>query len=258
MDREIKGAMFDINGVLEFQGIVYPGAIEVLEWLRRAGIIIRILTNSTLKSRQDCASKLNRVGFAVHEEEVITASYATARYLRTLHPRSCWVMLKGKGLDEFKDFQHDDQSPEYVVLGDYREGFNFHNLNKALKLLLDGSKLIVMIAEKVDHSMGQVELTVGAYGRMLEDAAKVNAIYIGKPNKYVFDMALETMGLERSEVVMVGDRVDTDIAGAYGAGIRSVLVKTGEFKERDLMGKVQPDYILESIQELLSLFEGLP
>lgn len=254
MKTTLKGVMFDINGVLEFQGKVYPGAIDLLESLRRKGIIIRILTNSTLKSRRDCATKLNNMGFNINDDEVVTASYATARYLKTLNPQSCWVMLKGKGLEEFHDFNHDDRNPQYIVLGDYREGFNFENMNRALKLLLEGSRLIVMIPEKVDRSLGQVELTVGAYGKMLEDAAQIEAIYVGKPSRYVFDITLQTMGLQRNEVIMVGDRVTTDILGAKIAGVKSALVKAGEFRSSDLNGEIQPDYILDSVGELEKLF----
>ena len=155
---------------------------------------IRILTNSTLKSKKDCADKLNAMGFDIREEEVITASYATAQYLGTLGPKSCWVMLNGKGLEELKAFRHDEENPEYIVVGDYREDFNFQNLNKALRLLQKGARLIVMIPEKVDQSLGEMELTVGAYCRMLEDASGVTATYIGKPSKYVFEMALRSTG----------------------------------------------------------------
>jgi HAD superfamily hydrolase (TIGR01450 family) len=148
----------------------------------------------------------------------------------------------------------DPDSPEYIVVGDYREGFNFENMNKALKLLLAGSKLIVMIPEKVDHSLGKVELTVGAYGKMLEDAAGIEATWIGKPNKYIFEVTLGTLAVDRKNVLMVGDRVATDIIGARAAGIKSVLVKTGEFKEGDLGGAVQPDYIVDSVREIAGFF----
>ena len=111
-----------------------------------------------------------------------------------------------------------------------------------------------MIPEKVDHSLGGVELTVGAYGRMLEDAAGINATYIGKPSRYMFDIALESMGIDRAGVLMVGDRVATDILGARRAGIASVLVKTGEFKESDLNGDVQPDYVVDAIDEIKAFF----
>jgi HAD superfamily hydrolase (TIGR01458 family) len=254
MKHNFKGIIFDISGVLEFQGQVYPGAVKLINFLRQKEIVIRILTNSTLKSRKYCAEQLNQMGFHVHEAEVITASYAAAKYLETLRPQSCWVMLKGSGLEEFRNFCHDDKNPEYIVLGDYREGFNFHNMNKALKLLQRGAKFIVMISETVDNSMGEVELTVGAYGKMLEGAADVKATYIGKPNKLIFEMAFKTMAVERNEVLMVGDRVSSDIRGAKNAGIKSVLVKTGEFKESDLAGDVQPDYIVDSIGDIQKLF----
>ena len=128
-------------------------------------------------------------------------------------------------------------------------------MNKALKLLLAGSKLVVMIPEKVDHSLGEVELTVGAYGKMLEDAAGVKATYIGKPSQYIFDVTLRSMGVERRRVLMVGDRVATDIMGAKRAGINSVLVKTGEFKESDLSGDIQPDFVVKSLKEIEGILQ---
>jgi len=254
MQTEFKAVLFDIDGVLEFQGRAYPGAPELLDFLRRQGIMIRILTNSTLKSRKHCTEKLTRRGFHILQQEVITASYATAKYLKALNPRSCWIMLNGKGLDEFEGLRFDSDSPQYIVVGDYREGFNFENMNKALRLLLAGSKLVVMIPEKVDHSLGGVELTVGAYGKMLEDAAGIKATWIGKPNKYIFEVTLETLEVDRKNVLMVGDRVATDIIGAKAAGIQSVLVKTGEFVKSDLDGDVQPDYILDSVREIEKFF----
>ena len=251
---KFKGVLFDIDGVLEFQGKAYPGAVELVAALRQKGTSIRILTNSTLKSRKACAARLNQLGFYVREDEVITASWATARYLENLNPKSCWVMLKGKGLDEFRNVRLNSENPEYIVLGDYREGFNFENMNKALKFLLEGAGLIVMIPEKVDHSLGRGELTVGAYGKMLEDAAGISAIYIGKPETYMFDLALSELAVDPARVVMIGDRVATDVLGARRAGIKSVLVKTGEFKESDLEGDELPDFIMESVREIDVLF----
>ena len=252
--EKFNAVLFDIDGVLEFQGRAYPGAVELLDSLREKGIVIRILTNSTLKSRRVCTEKLNHLGFHVLEEEVVTASWATARYLEALNPKSCWVMLKGKGIEEFSHINQNQENPEYIVLGDYRDGFNFENMNKVLKFLLEGARLIVMIPEKVDHSLGRVELTVGAYGRMLADAAEIEAVYIGKPGSYMFDAAIESMQIDRGRVLMVGDRVATDILGARRAGIKSVLVKTGEFKKSDLGGDVQPDFIADTINEIGVLF----
>jgi len=250
-----KAVIFDIEGVLQFQGRVYPGAIELVELLRRKGIAVRFLTNSTINSRKSYAEKLRSRGFTAHDEEVVTASFATAKYLQSLQPRSCWVMLKGEGLEEFRGLPQDTNDPEYIALGDLREDFSFQNLNKALRLLYKGAKLIVMIPEKIDNSLGELELTVGAYGRMLEDAAGIKATYIGKPNRYIFDIVLGTLrNIERHEILMVGDKVETDILGAREAGLRSALVKTGEFREKDLKSSIAPDYLFDSVQEVGRLF----
>lgn len=247
--------IFDLDGVLQFQGRVYPGAIELLDSLRQKGLPLRILSNSTLESRESCAAKLRKKGIGIYEDEVVTASFATAQYLKTLDPRSCWIMLKREGLDEFRDFRHDSENPEYIVLGDFREDFNFQNLNKALRLLSTGAKLIVMIPEIIDNSMGELELTVGAYGKMLEEAASIKATYIGKPNRYVFEIALNTMEItERNKILMVGDKISTDISGARNVGLKTALVKTGEFREGDLESPITPDYVFDSVREVGELF----
>lgn len=253
MQEYIKGVIFDIDGVLEFQGEVYPGAIETIDLLRNKGIVLRFLTNSTLKSRASCARRLRESGFEIFDEEVITASYATARYLDGLKPSSCRVMVEREGSDEFLCFYQDTENPEYIVIGDNRSKFDFEHLNKALRLLLKGAKLIGMQSELIDLSMGEVELNVGSWVEMLERASGVKATYIGKPNPYVFELTLKKMGLDKSEVIMVGDRVSTDVRGANEFGIRSLLLKTGEFKEQDLDCNIKPDFIFDTISDVLTI-----
>ena len=250
----IKGIIFDIDGVLEYQGRVYPGAVETVHRLRQAGFLLRFLTNSTLKSRASCTERLQKAGFTASLEEVITASYATAVYLREQKPKSCWVMLEREGLDEFAEFPRDMVSPEYLVIGDNRSQFDFAHLNQALRILLRGAHLIGMQAELIDSSIGEVELNVGSWVGMLERASGIPAVYIGKPNPFVFDLAVRSMGLQKEQVLVVGDRVATDIRGARMYGTSALLVKTGEFEPKDLDGTVQPDLICESIQDLLEIF----
>ncbi|MGB9592829.1 MAG: hypothetical protein ACPL7R_01675, partial [Anaerolineae bacterium] len=107
--RDVRGVILDIDGVLQFQGKAYPGAADAVRALRDAGLTLRFLSNSTLHSRRSRAARLQQMGFAISPDEVITASYATAAYLRTLQPRSVWVMLDGAGREEFQDFVHDEE-----------------------------------------------------------------------------------------------------------------------------------------------------
>jgi ribonucleotide monophosphatase NagD (HAD superfamily) len=85
---------------------------------------------------------------------------------------------------------------------------------------------------------------------MLERASGKPAVYLGKPNPYNFSLALDSMGLKNNQVIVVGDRVHTDVFGARNAGLRSILVRTGEFDPRELAGEVQPDFICDSVRDL--------
>lgn len=254
MDETIRGVIFDIDGVLEYQGVVFSGAIETVQALRQRGLALRFLTNSTLKNRQTCAEKLNRKGFQIDPSEVFTASYIAAVYMRGLKPRSCWVMLEAEGLEEFKDIPQDEENPEYLVVGDNRSRFDFQTLNKALRCLRRGSKLVGLLSELVDSSLGELELNVGSWVGMLERASGVQAVYTGKPAAFAFELALKSMGLEARQVLMAGDRVSSDIQGAQACGMKAALLRTGEFQPADLEGAIQPDYLFDSIVQILGLF----
>lgn len=244
MGSAIAGVIIDIDGVLIYQGRAYRGAVEFVRKLREHGLRVCYLTNSTLNSRHACALKLRRNGFWAAENHVITASYATAHYLRACRARSIWLMLTGAGRREFDGIQNDTTKPEFVVIGDFRNRYKTRTMNKALRLIVKGAKLIGMIPELTDTSLGQIELNVGSWVRMLETAAGCKALYIGKPNPYPFKLALQSMCLPADKVMMIGDRADTDIAGAQGAGMRTMLVRTGEYQEtRD----ITPDVIVDSI-----------
>lgn len=251
---ELRGVIFDIDGTLEFQDRVIPGAMKVIEDLRQKGYTLKFLTNSTMHSRRSRAARLVKSGLVVSPKEIITASYATACYLRRLNPRSCWVMLEGEGLEEFPELSQNHLNPEYIVIGDNRSKFDFDHMNHALRLLLRGAKIIGMNPDLVDNNSGEPELNVGSWVKMLEVAAGVEAVYIGKPFPWIFELTLEGMGLNKEQVLMIGDRVQTDIRGAKDFGIRAALVKTGEYKPRDL-DDAKLDFILDSMEGLLEMID---
>ncbi len=256
MSQMIRGVIFDIDGVLEYQGDVYPYAVDTIQRLRNCGLTVRFLTNSTLKSRASCARTLREKGFTVFDHEVFTASSITAAYLRLLRPRSCWIMLDGEGRDEFQDFRQDYENPEYVVIGDNRSCFDFGHLNRVLRMLLNGTRLIGMQSELTDTSMGRAELNVGSWVGMLERASGVRAIYVGKPHSFAFELALQSMVLGNKQVAMIGDRLTSDVMGASKIGLQTMLVTTGEFRPSDIKNDIQPDFIINSIQDVPDIILG--
>jgi len=242
--------IFDVDGVLEYRGRAYPKAGELINFLRAQNISIRIITNSTLKCRKDCADRLIALGINIHHNEVVTASYASAVFLKSKNVKSCYLMLKGKGVNEFVDFDLNSNTPEYVVVGDFRDDFNFKNLNKALRFLKNGAKLLTMIPELIDHTQGDLEVNVGSFGTLLQHASKQEMITVGKPNEFIFKIVLDNSTFQYDQVLMIGDKIDTDIIGANRIGIKSALIKQGEFSIDDLDKGITPTYQFDSLTEL--------
>jgi HAD superfamily hydrolase (TIGR01458 family) len=252
----LRGVVLDIDGVLVLGQEVCPGAVEAVDQLRRQGLKLRFLTNSTLHSRRSSAEKLRQAGVRVDADEIITASSATAAYLRECGARSCWVMLEGRGLEEFEGIPSDESAPEYLAVGDNRSRFDFETLSRALRVIVNGAELIGMQSELVDTSFGQLELNVGSWVGMLERASGTSAVYIGKPYRYVFDLTLQSMDLQPDQVLMVGDQISIDIRGGQQAGMRTALVVAGRHHEADPGLSPDPDFIIDSVAELPLLLGG--
>ena len=249
-----KGLLLDVYGVLEYKGEPCPGALEFISELNKRGIPYRLLTNSTLQSRKSMAEKLQNYGFEVSPDKVVTASSASAGYLRLQNAQSIRIIIDGQGTDEFAGLPLDEENPEWLVLGDARDGFNFKNINIMYRQLLAGSKLLVMIPNITSKEKDGPEITVGGYGKMLELAIGKPAVWIGKPSPTMFDVAMGEMGLSKQEVLMVGDNVNIDVDGAKNAGVASGLMLTGEFQDKRPGPDANPDYIFENILEILKLF----
>ncbi len=163
------------------------------------------------------------------------------------------LMLEREGVEEFAGFTYDFINPEYVVVGDNRSNFDFDHLNQSVRLLRKGAKLIGMTSELLDTSMGELELNVGAWVKLLELASSVQATYIGKPIPFALEYAFQSMGLNKYQVAAVGDRVGADIKGANEFGLQSILVRTGEYDPIELAGPFQSDYQIDSIADLSAL-----
>jgi ribonucleotide monophosphatase NagD (HAD superfamily) len=89
----------------------------------------------------------------------------------------------------------------------------------------------------------------------LENASGRAALVFGKPAAAFFHAAAERLGLAAGEILMVGDDIESDIAGAQSAGMQAALVRTGKFRSLDLVGPVKPDAVLDSVADLPEWWE---
>lgn len=140
----------------------------------------------------------------------------------------------------------------YVVIGDLGEAWDFRGLNRAFRLLHHNSdtQLIALGMTRYWQSPNGLSLDVAPFVAALEHATGRRAIVLGKPAAAFFHTAAAQLGLPAASVMMIGDDIHADVAGAQAAGLHGALVKTGKFRDADLRTGVTPDVILDSVADL--------
>ena len=250
-----KAFLIDMDGTLYFKGRPCPGAIEVVNYLRQEKYQLRFLTNTTAKTPKMLHEQMQELGFDIYENEIFNATYACLLYLRAQPEVRCHFMVDDAVKAFFNEIPIDDDAPDFVVVGDYGKRFDFHALNHAFRLLMDGAELIALQKSLFWFSPEGIFLDCGAFVTLLEAAASKTAKIMGKPSETFFKIALDSLQLSPSDVVVVGDDITSDIVGAQTMKMRSILVGTGKFKPNQLENPVaEPTWVLDSTAELRQLF----
>ncbi len=227
---ETRGVLLDLGGVLYVGDEPISGAVEAVERLRAAGLPLRLLTNTTRRTRKQVHEKLRRLGFEVEENEIVTAPVAVRNRLLAEGLRPM-LLIHPELEPEFADM--DQRDPNIVVLGDAGEGFTYAALNQAFRLLMEGAPLVATGANRYFREADGLSLDLGPFVAALEYAAGTEAEVLGKPAAAAFLRCVEELGCAPRECVMIGDDVASDVLGALDAGLRGILVQTGKYRDGD-------------------------
>ncbi len=255
-----QGLLLDMDGVLAVSWEPVPGAINAVRCLQVGGIPLRVVTNTTSRSRTMIASELRRIGFDVSDEEVLTAAVAAASYLSANHPGKRVFLLGDARPEDLVGVQLvgvDDQ-PEVVLISGADPSFAFDNLNRVYRLVLAGADFVAMHRSLSWMTRGGECLDAGAYLLGLERAAGREAAITGKPSGEFFIAALRAIGLTADRVAMVGDDLENDVLAAQVVGITGILVRTGKFREGILArASGSPHHVVDSIADVPALVESI-
>jgi HAD superfamily hydrolase (TIGR01458 family) len=253
--EKIKGLLIDLDGVIYNDSKLIAGAKESILWIRDKNISFRFITNTTMKSRTTLQQKLKSFGIEVKKEEIFSAVYAAALYIKKSGKDKCHLLLMDDAKKEFHDLNLEAENPDFVVVGDLGEELSFKAMNIAFQKLFSGAELIALQKNRYWLSDKGYTLDAGALVAMLEFAAGKKGQIIGKPSPHFFALVLNDLNLQPENVVMIGDDIESDIIGAHRMGIRGVLVKTGKFLPADLERKdVSPWKIIDNIGAIESIF----
>jgi HAD superfamily hydrolase (TIGR01458 family) len=253
MHPRADGVLLDLDGTVYQEGQAIPGAAEALAALRHAGVPFRFTTNTTRRPRSALAEQLRGMGIPARPEEILSAPAAAAGWLRTQGIRRIHLLLAEATREEFSGFALDDRTPEAVVVGDLGEEWTFAILNQAFRCLMEGAELLAVQRNRYWHTDGGLSLDAGPFVAALEHGSGKTATLVGKPSPAFFAAAARELGAAQDRIAVVGDDLESDVAGARAAGMLGVAVRTGKYRPQDEeCARAASDAVLGSIAELPS------
>jgi phospholysine phosphohistidine inorganic pyrophosphate phosphatase len=248
--------LLDLDGVVYVGDQPVPGAAGTVDWLAREGVPYRFLTNTTSRPRRAIVDKLAGMGIRADADRILTPAVAAVAWLRRHDVEHPALFVPDATAAEFAELgplpEGADGDVGAVIVGDLGEGWDYATLNRALRLLMSdpAAPLVALGMTRYWRAEDGLRLDAGPFVRALEYAAGRTAVVLGKPDSAFYATAVDALGLEAGEVVMVGDDIRTDVEGAQRAGLTGVLVRTGKFSASDLTGEVTPHAVLDSIADL--------
>lgn len=250
----IRGVVLDVDGTVVRGAEPLAGAREGIAAIDDAGLERLFVTNNPTRSAAAYADRLSAAGIEADAASVLTAGDATAAYLRERHPDAQVAVLGEPGLvEQLADAGIEAVAveaaadPDACVVSIDRE-FDYERLTVALDTVGDD---VTFVGTDPDVVIPGPDGDVPGSGAIVNAVAGVvgrepDAV-LGKPSATTRDLILDRLGLEPAEILVVGDRLDTDVALGAEAGAKTALVRTGVEGSDD---RYDPDFEIESLGEI--------
>ncbi len=223
--------------LLDMDGTVYLGERPIgdmqntLQKLRGAGKSIVYLTNNSSKSAEEYIRKLDRLHFWDERDSVYTSGMAAAEYLKETHAGKRVYLVGTEALrEEFlrAGIALCEESPDVCVLA-YDTALTFEKIRKFNEFLVKGAFYVATHPDAVCPADGVSWPDVGSFLKLFETSSKrLPDVICGKPYTVMGDCVRRKLYAHKERIVMVGDRLNTDIRFGVNNGFRTLLVLSGE------------------------------
>lgn len=266
--RSAKGFVFDMDGVIYLGSTLLPGVNDLFNTLRLRDVPFLLGTNNSTATQRAFVERLQALGVHVEASQIQTSTTVTREVLIADAdiPEDALILCVGQpSIPEI--LQHgtsfrilaEDAAVEGVdaVVAGLDFDFTYRKMARAVEAIVGGAKFIATNTDDRLPNESGFQPGAGACIAGIKVASRVEPIVIGKPEPLMMIKAAELLGLAPGEIVMVGDRLDTDVLAAQRAGMMTALVLTG-LTDRAMVAKsdILPDYVLADLPALLQAYTG--
>lgn len=254
----IKAVLFDLDGVLYVGRQAIAGGTQAIAALKKNGVAVRFLTNTTTKPHGELLEKLHQLQLPVEPNELFSAPKVAKSVVKTAGAKTLRLLLRPALRPDFADFQlldwNDPTPADAVIIGDVGDAWSYDLLNRVFADLNARAKFLALHKGRFWQTEDGLMLDIGAFVTGLEYATGLTATVLGKPSKDFFLQVLLSTGVAPENALMIGDDIDSDVGGAQNAGLAGVLVKTGKYREEYAQRSVvNPHAIIDSVADLPAL-----
>ena len=255
--------LLDMDGTIYLDNILFDGTLDFLNTIKKQGKKYLFLTNNSSKGIDAYVEKMRKIGIDANEEDFLTSTDATIIYLKSNYPGKKFYCCGTKSFEKqlieanINVTTSIDDDVFGIILSNDQE-ITFKKLEDICILL---KREMVYIATNPDWvcptSFGYVP-DCGSFADIIRRATGKIPKFIGKPSPEMIFLALKKLGYRKCDAVMIGDRIYTDIASGYNAGIDTVFVLTGEGTLDDAKNTdTKPTYIFNSIKDVYNIINDI-
>lgn len=252
----IRGVILDLDGTVYRSDSPVPGAPEAVARLRERGRRVLFCSNNPTKTPPEYAERLAGMGIEAEPEMILPASTVTRDFLRATYPDEPTFLVGAESLRSYLAAAGqplvDDPRRATVFVASWDEGFDYGTMRAALDGIDAETAFIGTDPDRtIPTEDGFVPGSGAIIGAIARTVGREPDRVLGKPSEETGEDALERLGVPPAECLVVGDRLDTDLAMGARLGMTTALVLTGVSERGDVEhAAVEPDYVLDSVAEV--------
>ncbi|MFD1125969.1 TIGR01457 family HAD-type hydrolase [Lentilactobacillus raoultii] len=255
MAKSYKGYLIDLDGTVYAGKKRIPAAKRFIERLQAQKIPFLFVTNNSTQLPRDVVKNLSENhDIHVEPDNVYTSGMATVDFMNAdkKSPNPSVYIVGEIGLKQVilaSGFRLEADHPDYVVVG-LDSDLTYEKLSEAVLAVRAGSRFIGTNPDtNIPKERGMMP-GAGSVVKFVEYATQQAPIMIGKPRARIIESALTKIGLNKKDVLMVGDNYNTDIKAGINANIDTLIVYTGLSTRKQVQAQaIMPTYQIDSLDE---------